>query len=432
MKNFQKTLFLFVVSLLFSTGIFAQKYGDDSITCRGNLSTMSEFVNIKVFEYAYAPWQYCFHNCPASSKNIYIQGEKILEYKIDSAKSEVEKEAYIDTLLLLYDQRIEYFGQEGKVLGKKGLDLLKYRRDEIEVAYALLKKSTELDKTKVDEPVAATLITLSSILFKTAKIEADEMISNYLMAMEYLTAQRQTPKTKKAIESVEKNFSESGAADCDALIKIFTPKYEENKDNAEVLNKITELLKETDCQESELFANASESLFAVDPSAQAGANLALVFASKGELDKAKEYFVKSIEIETDNEKKANYYYRLAAIELEQKNYTEVKKDCNLAIKYKPNFGDAYLLIGNAYAASSQSCGSTNFEKASVFLAAIDKFIKAKSVDPSVTEKANNLISKYSRYFPNKEDAFFEGYTNGDSYQVKCWINESTTIRTVEN
>lgn len=432
MKNFQKILFLLFASILFTTGSYAQKYGNDSITCRGNLSTMSEFVNIKVFEYAYAPWQYCFHNCPASSKNIYIQGEKIIEYKIDSAGTDEIKEAYIDTLMLLYDQRIEYFGQEGKVLGKKGLDLLKYRRDEVEAAYALLKKSTVLSKTRVDEPVAATLVTLSSVLFKTAKIEADELISNYLMAMEYLTGQKQTRKTKKAIESVEKNFSESGAADCDALIKIFTPKYEENKDNAEVLSKITELLKETDCQESELFANASESLFAVDPTAQAGANLALVFISKGELDKAKEYFIKSIEIETDNEKKANYYYRLAAIELEQKNYPEVKKNCNLALTFNPKFGDAYILMGNAYAASSQNCGSTNFEKASVFLVAVDKFIKAKSVDPSVTEKANNLISKYSRYFPNKEDAFFEGFTNGDSYKVKCWINESTKIRTIQN
>lgn len=436
MKALQKTFFIFLVGTMISVYSYSQdsgsKYGKDSATCRENLSTMSEFVKIKVYDYAYAPWQYCFKNCPESSKNIYIQGEKIIENKIQTAKSDEEKEAYIDTLMMLYDQRIQYFGQKGKVLGKKGVDILKYRKEQIEDAYSILKESLELEKDKVDEAVAASLVTVSGVLFREGKIEADEMISNYLIAIKYLEAQKSTNKTKQAIESVEKTFAESGAADCDALIKIFTPKYEENSENVEVLNKITELLKETGCQESDLFAKASESLFNLEPSAKSGANLAMVFASRGELDKAKDYYLKAIEIETDNVQKSKYYYQLAAIALEEKSMPNVKKYCNEAITYDPNYGAAYILLGNAYASSSGSCGSSNFQKAAVFLAAVDKFIKAKSVDESVTSEANNLISKYSNYFPNQEDAFFEGYTDGQSYKIGCWIDETTTIRTIKN
>jgi tetratricopeptide (TPR) repeat protein len=431
----KKQLIILITGIFLSVGSYTQdggsKYGEDSITCLGNLSTMSEFVKIKVYEYAYAPWQYCFKHCPASSKNVYIQGKKIIDYKIENAENDEVKQLYIDTLMLLYDKRIENFGQKGKVLGKKGIDLLKHRRDEVEEAYNLLKESTELEKTKVDEAVAVTFVTTSSVLFKQGIIEADAMIANYLLAMNNITPQRPSPKKEKAIEGIEKAFAESGAADCDALIKIFTPKYEESKQDAEALGKITDLLKDAGCQESDLFAKAAESLFSIDPSAKAGANLATVFFTRGELDKANEYFLKAIEIESDNDQKAKYYYQLAAIAVKQKQYSNVKKYCKEAITYKPDYGAAYILLGNTYAASSGSCGSTNFEKAAVYLVAVDKFIKAKSVDATVTEEANNLISKYSKYFPNNEDAFFEGYTDGKSYTVKCWINETTIVRTLK-
>ena len=48
--------------------------------------------------------------------------------------------------------------------------------------------------------------------------------------------------------------------------------------------------------------------------------------------------------------------------------------------------------------------------------------------PSVADKANEYISKYSVYFPSKDDAFFRSITAGKSVQVGGWINETTTAR----
>jgi tetratricopeptide (TPR) repeat protein len=441
MMTLRKGYLLLTAGLLISTLLFAQKpaenpkYGPDSIArmnCASNLSTMSEFVKIKVYEYAYLPWVYTFQNCPGASKNIYIQGKKIIDYQIKNAADEATKEAYIDTLMIMYDQRIVHFGEEAKVLGKKGVDLLKYRRSAVEEAYEILSKALEVGGNKTDAAALATLVTTSSVLYQSGKIEADEMISNYIKSMEALETQRVNAKTTKAKAGIEKTFAESGAADCDALISIFTPKYEANKEDVEILKKITELLKQTRCQESDLFAQASESLYAIEPSAAAGANLAMIFSTRGEYDKAKDYYLKATEQETDDELKAGYYYQLGAIAMKQKSYPDVKKYGNQAIQLKAEYGKAYILIGNAYAAASSNCGTKPFEKSAVFLAAVDKFAKAKSVDPSVTEEANKLIAQYSNYFPNNEDAFFEGYTTGQSYKVGCWINETTTMRTRKN
>ncbi len=436
MKQSNKGFITLLLTLSFFIQTKAQdnsgKYGKDSLGCLGNLSTMNEYVKIKVYEYAYNPWKQVFKDCPGSSKNIYIQGKKILEYQIENAKDEQTKEAYIDTLMLMYDMRIKYFGEESKVLGKKGVDLLQFRRSAVEEAYGILSKALEIGGNETEASALVTLVSSSSVLYSAGKIEADEMITTYIKSIEALDSQRSSPRTVKAKENIEKVFAESGAADCDALVEIFTPKYEANKEDVETLKKIIDLLKQTKCQESELFTSASESLYQIEPSSEAGANLALVFSTRGEYDRASEYYLKAIEQETDNDKKADYYYSLAAIALKQKEYPKVKTYGTEAVKLNPDFGKAYILIGNAYAAGSSSCGSSNFSKAAAFLAAVDKFTKAKSVDPGVQEEATELINRYSQYFPNNEDAFFEGYTDGQSYNVGCWINETTTIRTTKN
>lgn len=90
-------------------------------------------------------------------------------------------------------------------------------------------------------------------------------------------------------------------------------------------------------------------------------------------------------------------------------------------------GKAYKLIGDVYA-SERNCGSNDFEKKTVYWAAVDKYIKAKQVDPELTDAMDNLISTYSQYYPSKEDIFFYDLKVGDSYTVGCWINERTTVR----
>ena len=63
-----------------------------------------------------------------------------------------------------------------------------------------------------------------------------------------------------------------------------------------------------------------------------------------------------------------------------------------------------------------------------FFAVIDKLQKAKSVDESVAEQANELIRTYSGYTPKDEDLFFIGLKKGDAVTIGGWIGETTIIR----
>ena len=99
-----------------------------------------------------------------------------------------------------------------------------------------------------------------------------------------------------------------------------------------------------------------------------------------------------------------------------------------SIELLPQWGKPFILIGDIYAASSSKCGENAFEIGMVYSAAIDKFKKAKSVDTSMTHLANKKIASYSKYLPSNEDAFFSGSKDGESYNVGCWINETTRVR----
>ncbi len=409
-------------------------YGPDSVarvTCASNLSTMSEFYKINMFDYAYESWRSCFINCPQSSKNIYIMGARILKHKIENSTAEEVKQRLVDTLMLLYDKRIEYFNQEGYVLGRKGIDLLRYRPDEIEKAWDYINRSVDLEKQNSEEAVLVTLMQATNILFKNGKRFTDDMISTYMKVSDYLSqsTSTDTASLKLAAESIEKIFAESGAADCSALDAIFSPKYESNPDNITLLKRITWILDKKGCYQSALFAKAAESLYKAEPSADAAYNLAKLFESQNNYNKASYYYSQAVDLETDNNKKAGYYYRWSLTAEQQGDHQLSRTNALKALEINPSSGEPYLIIGLSYAASSNSCGSSAFEKAAVFWAAVDMFVKAKNVDPALSEKANEYIDKYSAYFPTKEEAFFNGYTDGMTYIVGCWINEKTTVRT---
>lgn len=65
----------------------------------------------------------------------------------------------------------------------------------------------------------------------------------------------------------------------------------------------------------------------------------------------------------------------------------------------------------------------------MFSAAVDKLLRARAIDSSVSSEANKLIRQYSGYYMDKEDAFMMGLKEGESVFVPGWIGETTTVRT---
>ena len=126
------------------------KYGNDSIACIMNISLYKEFYKQwKASKYknesikdAIKPWRYVFLYCPASLQSLYLDGIKIMNWRIQNEKDKAVKDKLIDTLMMVYDKRIKYFNKEGYVLGRKGVEMYKYHPEKYEEIYEILKRST--------------------------------------------------------------------------------------------------------------------------------------------------------------------------------------------------------------------------------------------------------------------------------------------------
>ena len=119
---------IMVTAMAFSAN--AQKMGktpEDSLKCIENLSLYQESYKMKNYVDAYGPWKEVLKYCPGNSKNIYIRGVNILKNMIANAKTGEEQQQYIDELMMMYDLRIQYFGEEGLNKARKAMDLEQLR-----------------------------------------------------------------------------------------------------------------------------------------------------------------------------------------------------------------------------------------------------------------------------------------------------------------
>lgn len=430
-----------------------EKYGADSasrVSCAMNISLYSEFYKQKNYNDAIKPWREVYNNCPQASKNTFIKGATIFKRLIIKEKDAAKKDAYIDTLMMIYDKRIETFGQKGTVLTYKSADLYSFKGNAVaDQVYPMTKEAMALSKEKTKAAIVTIYMQTAVELYKNESIDGNEVISAYTYAMDILDKateyckmrveknDRYSEKYAKELENIETSlsnvealFSESGAATCEALISIFEPKCQENSSNLEWLKKVTKLLNKSECTDAELFARASEKQYELEPSAESAHNLARLFLKKEAYDKAEKYYEEATKLQEDAITNALYYYEYATLAMAQGDFAKVRTLSYKALKLNPDDGRPYIMIGKAYAASkSMKIGKEPIEHNAVYWVAVDAFVKAKQVDASLTDQANELINTYSKYFPNYEEWFMAvGSNEGDTYTVGGWINTPTKVR----
>jgi len=278
----------------------------------------------------------------------------------------------------------------------------------------------------------ATFMTTSFALFQNERFTDLQVIENYALASEILDYHLEQKPGNKTIlqvkEATDYNFITSGAPTCGSLVSYFQPLWEEKKGEIAYLGRAVNFLSALDCESEPFYALAAEAMYDKEPSAQAAFGLAKLFLTKEEYEKSISYYEEAIDREEDPSKKADYLYQLGYITNAHLKQPQKARTYALeAIRLKPDWGEPYILIGDAYA-GSKDCFTDEFEKTTIYWAAVDQFSKAKSVDAAVAEKANERISTYKKYFPDIETIFFYSLKEGDNYKVGCWINETTKVR----
>ena len=409
-------------------------HGEDSIRCITNYSLYREYARQGDLKSALPYWRVVYNECPRVSKNLYIDGTKIFRDFIEKETNNEVQSKLIDTLMMIYDQRIKYYPRDkGDQLGRKGIDLLRYKRDDIEYvqkAYGYLEESIKLEKSEASEAVVATFLTASITLYQNDKLTEDKVIDDFLTCCNVFNAKISKSPANKQLTDIEKtlidNFISLGLS-CESLETRFSEYYNKDTENVPALGVIVDVMKGRNCSKSETYYQSARKIHPLSPTAESASSLGMIAFDRAEYSDAITYFKQATQLEEDNDKKATDYFWLAESQLKLNQKTDARESALKAAELKEHWGDPYILIGRMYIESSGDCSGISLPKA-IYWVAVDKFIKAKTVDPGVEGTANQLILTYSKYFPSKEDAFFLGIHEGDSYTVGCWINETTKVR----
>lgn len=410
----------------------------------------------KKYDAAFENWMWCMDNCPTLSVNIYKYGIKIAKHKLEVA-SESEKQKAVDLVLRVFNQRLEYKfknDNSAKIIN----DIATFKAEQgasQEEVYGLIEKAFKADPTAVspknmykyfDVILKKYKDTNPQIVFDTYD-EVGEGVevkrAAYSKKIDAINAKDSTnlsakdKRNRKIYQQILTNLTivEGGLdaklaaiSTCENLIPLNKRNFEAKKNDVEWLRRAVSRMYNKKCTDDPFYDTLVEKYVKADPSPQASVFYAGILMKNGETTKAMEYFKQAVDQESDSYKKAGHLLKVSQILSRKGRKTEARTYAYRALKNAPTMGKAYLIIAGMYAKSANSCGTDVVSKRMVYVAALNKAIKAKSVDPSISRLANKYIRSYSNNMPSKKDLFVAGIDAGSTHRIGCWINETVRVQ----
>lgn len=374
--------------------------------------------------------QWLYQNNPELNASIYIDGAKTLGIIIKDEADKDRKTRLQDSLLWMYDQRIEYFGDEAKVIDRKAYDAFKqfYRNpSRYPMLLELYQKNFELNGNDVSDFNLIPYMTLAKFYHERSPesmtgemvLEIHSVVSDVLAYK--LEKGAKSEKVKKDQDKVDALLTSlDGILNCDFIASNLVPRLEANPEDLNTAKKIFKYSLQAKCTDQAYFTTSGELVYAESPSYSLAKALGDKYASAGDYEKARTYFDKALELTDHNQekfevqlKKANSYYKTGEKVL-------ARTVAYRASALNPDRPEPYNLIGNLYFGSYQECkqGKSRVSDRAVYIAAHIMYKKAGN-------EAQMTASQ--EQFPSIEDIFNENLQEGDEVNIDCWIKTTVSV-----
>ncbi|MDB0601903.1 hypothetical protein PL373_12230 [Tenacibaculum maritimum] len=383
-------------------------------------------------------------NCPTLSVNIYKYGAKVAEGTSDK---ELAKR--------VYESRIVNFPNKkaAKAHSDYATYLIKNKLASDEEVFAILEKAYQISPKDMSVKNIYRYFEGITNNFKDSNPQkvfdtyddvmesVGEKLDDYTKKIKKLQDKKEagniSSKEERRLKAYTINSSALGKveggldamiteiATCERLIPIYTRDFDVNKEETTWLRRAVSRLHNKGCQEDSLYEKLARAYAESSPSSDAYNFLAGVLEKNGDASGASEMRKKAFELETDPFKKAKLKLIEAQEARNRGGFGKARSLAREALQFNPNMGKAYLLIAGMYAKSANSCGTNEFEKKMVYVAALNMARKAQSVDPG--SNAGRYIRSYKGIIPSKKLVFQQGVASGASYKIGCWIGETVRI-----
>lgn len=450
-----KIPFLFLAIFLTTQFTFASNNDD----CAISLNLFVEQVKIKNYKDAEPHLEELRKNCSSYHLSMYQYAEKMYKAYIEGATEE-NKMAFFEQYKKIKRERLQHFPNkttEGGILADFAQTMYDYKIGNQQEMFDAFDAAYNKDKENFVSPKAIyTYFSLAVDLHDAGQKDIQEVFDLYdevigkIEFEENALASKITPliekqdagetlntSESKLLERGEKNLvayskvkgSVTGKlgilADCENLVPLYERDFDAKKGDIKWLQGAAGRLSAKDCEDP-LFFRLVQELHNLNPSARSAYYLGQLADADGNSKQALDYYIQSAELETDNNKKADVYYRLAENYRKSGSLSQARSFYRKALDAKPSYGRAYLQIANMYASSSNSCGNSVFEKRAINWLAAEEARKAARVDPSIAGNANAAIRSYMERAPQKADIFQEGMA-GKTISFRCWVGGSVRV-----
>ncbi len=441
----KKFVLIIGVSLVSAISVMAQdcaRYiNGDSTKTTAPYSIYREFFKKGLYSEAYPFWRQMYDQAPAFRQQTFFDGITYYTDLIQKTTDNSLRQNYVDTLFDVYNKGLKCHGDNAYILGKKGIDLLKYGKNaDIPEARVALEKNLALSGTNVYPYYVQTYFKLLVSQLGKDGITEDLVMSKYEELSSLIDKNIANPNNKylqqfKEVKVViddlfTANFADkSNPEDCAKLVEIYLKKYNANPNDLETIKNV--YTKTRGCADSATNVELLQKLNKMAPNYTYATRLANLYIKNKQYDSAIALYQNALPAETDSIKKGDLYYYMAFMNYAKENFPAARDFAKEAIKMDSANIRAYNLIAILYLSSGPLCGpGTGFQSQIVLWPAFDYFNKVIQIgsDAEVVAEAKKYIADYTQYLPTKSEITAKGLKVGGTYTVKCWINEETTVK----
>jgi tetratricopeptide (TPR) repeat protein len=423
------------LTLFAGATVFAQgDYGADPDQCKMNISLYQDAMSRNDYAEAYGPWRRILDLCPKWSKGAYQNGTRIMNGLIAKEKDPARKQRLVDSLYMIHDMRIEHFGEEAFVLGRKGLEMMTHEPDKCKEIFEVLKRSVDLGGARSEAGTLSGYFQALSCMHSKGEATKEQLLSDYVIINDHLEKNLARPDLKPDdVEYVTNSRDRVNGlffkvAECQDIGRIAEQMIKAHPDDAELKVRLLKVLNGKDCSDEKIYRSLAEDVHRANPSSESGYSLGMMLVRQNEMSGALRYMKEAVDLCKDCPDKLKYLLKAGQVASAAGNHAQSRAFANQILQLDPKSGEAYMLIGNAVASQGGVCEGP--QQWGVYWLAYDYYQRAKANDPAVAEKANDRMAASQGRFPTSGEAFFHQLADGQSFAVNCGgLNESTTVRT---
>lgn len=425
--------------------------GEDSVVVgRGHISSFQMGIDNKNWKDAHISWKWLMQHAPYAISGLYKGHAPFMLYQLIIAEQDQTKKLeYFNDLMYMFDQRAARLDTLNSMEKRDNLkstlgDVLAIKADyynwtapstqgsgyTLNQSYKNYSEAIRMINEKGGREVEGTVLQnfflTSDAMYKSApNALREQYLQDYLdskdacetmlqlakeaqAAGEDAKAQKLLAKYEGPLALIEQTFANSGAADREQIITIYTKKFNTYKTDAAKLNSSLNLMAQNGCDNDSIYFVYAKAAYDIQPTFTASIGLAQKAQKDGKATEALSYYDKALELASDDATRGKICIKVAQALISSGGFTKGEEYINKAITFNPALtGAAYWQMAMSLIKAHDLKGAVGYcdkaGQADITYANRAEDMK-KRLNEAIAQQATNakMQAEYNEYMRKKK------------------------------